>query len=137
LTVVHILHQGLALCDQSGIPGAWPDGHRWVAIDDDDVATRATCTVCLHRLASEMPIINALRTTEIVRNLRAEADALSLRGDHLSAVNAMQRAAERLERVGAIADTVQEFLRSLKDDSDDVDVIREHLESALRYLNVP
>lgn len=50
----HILHHGLSLCSMSkrhGVPGQWPDGHRWVGLDDKE---KATCKACLGR-ESRMP----------------------------------------------------------------------------------
>jgi hypothetical protein len=44
---VHILHNGLALCGL-GMPQAWPEGHRWVRIEE---AKRATCYGCKSRVA--------------------------------------------------------------------------------------
>lgn len=40
---VHILHEGRALCGLQGLPADWPDGHRWVGVEDKG---RATCVVC-------------------------------------------------------------------------------------------
>jgi hypothetical protein len=49
LRVVHILHEGRALCGQSGLPTDWPSGHRWVRREDDG----ATCRKCV-AVASQM-----------------------------------------------------------------------------------
>jgi len=40
---IHILHHGAALCGLAGVPSEWPDGHRWVSVEDK---SRATCTGC-------------------------------------------------------------------------------------------
>lgn len=41
---VHIVRGGRSLCLMQGVPGEWPDGHVWVAIDDKD---KATCPECV------------------------------------------------------------------------------------------
>lgn len=47
---VHVLHHGLPLCRFStGAPVFWPDGHRWVGLDDPDPVT---CTQCIAVKAS-------------------------------------------------------------------------------------
>jgi len=40
---VHVLLHGAALCGLRGLPSDWPDGHRWVGIEDK---RRATCAAC-------------------------------------------------------------------------------------------
>lgn len=40
---VHILHHGTALCGLAGIPSEWPEGHRWVRLEE---TKRATCSAC-------------------------------------------------------------------------------------------
>ncbi len=40
---VHILDQGFALCGLKGVPAEWPEGHRWVRLDEKK---RATCPGC-------------------------------------------------------------------------------------------
>lgn len=40
---IHILFHGLALCGLPGIPAEWPDGDRWVSVDDKD---KSTCEGC-------------------------------------------------------------------------------------------
>lgn len=45
---IHILHEGLPLCGFSReVPGHWPEGHRWVRVED---AKDATCGGCLAKL---------------------------------------------------------------------------------------
>jgi hypothetical protein len=46
LQIVHILQEGCVLCGFPGIPGAWPEGHRWVASDDPNVEKLVTCLMC-------------------------------------------------------------------------------------------
>ncbi len=42
--VVHVLHEGRALCGMPGLfPKDWPDGHKWVRLDE---AKDATCVAC-------------------------------------------------------------------------------------------
>lgn len=41
--IVHILHHGLALCGQPGLPCSWPKGHAWTRLDE---AHAATCSGC-------------------------------------------------------------------------------------------
>jgi len=44
--VVHILHQGFALCQHTnllGVPRDWPKGHKWVELHEADQATCADC----------------------------------------------------------------------------------------------
>jgi hypothetical protein len=41
--IVHILHHGVALCGQPGLPSTWPLGQRWVRLEDDG----ATCRGCI------------------------------------------------------------------------------------------
>ena len=34
---IHLLDKGRSLCDMSdmwGVPGCWPEGHKWVSIED-------------------------------------------------------------------------------------------------------
>ena len=40
---IHILFHGLALCGQPGIPAEWPNGDRWVSVDDKE---KSTCQGC-------------------------------------------------------------------------------------------
>lgn len=41
---VHILEHGRVLCDfAAGLPGTWPEGHKWVG---RDAARDATCVEC-------------------------------------------------------------------------------------------
>jgi len=45
--VVHILHQGLALCG-AGLPNSWPTAHRWVSIADypNEIGKNSFCHEC-------------------------------------------------------------------------------------------
>lgn len=43
---VHVLAYGAALCGMAGVPGDWPEGHRWVGFLDLDWATHVTCDTC-------------------------------------------------------------------------------------------
>jgi hypothetical protein len=43
---VHILQHGYALCNLEGVPADWPEGHRWVRIEEKK---RATCRACLRK----------------------------------------------------------------------------------------
>lgn len=40
---VHVLRHGFALCGRLGVPGEWPEGERWVRLDE---AHLATCEAC-------------------------------------------------------------------------------------------
>ena len=43
---VHILHEGQSLCTMSsvfGVPGKWPEGHKWVGLAARSSATCSTC----------------------------------------------------------------------------------------------
>lgn len=42
-TVVHILHQGRALCGLVGTPSQWTEEHRWVPVTE---RYKATCDAC-------------------------------------------------------------------------------------------
>jgi hypothetical protein len=44
---VHVLSHGFSLCHLSGTPREWPEGHRWVSVED---GRRATCPTCKERL---------------------------------------------------------------------------------------
>ena len=44
--IVHVLQGGFALCGVEGVPGDWPDGHKWVSLQD---IADATCVTCLSR----------------------------------------------------------------------------------------
>lgn len=46
---IHILHEGISLCSMSkmhGVPGQWPEGNRWVRLEEKE---QATCKACLYR----------------------------------------------------------------------------------------
>jgi hypothetical protein len=40
---VHLLHHGRAPCGMEGVPGDWPDGHKWVGLEG---LADVTCSVC-------------------------------------------------------------------------------------------
>jgi hypothetical protein len=41
---VHILYHGKPLCDfHPGVPGNWPEGHKWVSVDDPKEVNCMTC----------------------------------------------------------------------------------------------
>ncbi len=48
----HILHHGFALCGLEGVPSAWPEGHRWVSVEDKGRATCAKCKLAAGTLPS-------------------------------------------------------------------------------------
>lgn len=54
--IVHILHQGVSICDFScpngvfRVPGEWPPGHVWVSVDD---RKDANCDECLELSSPE------------------------------------------------------------------------------------
>lgn len=43
---VHVLDRGFAICGLPGVPSTWPEGHRWVRLEE---ARRATCPGCKQR----------------------------------------------------------------------------------------
>ena len=48
--MVHYLHEGRSLCEMSdvyGAPSDWPEGHKWVRLNDR--GTTATCQGCILR----------------------------------------------------------------------------------------
>lgn len=48
--VIHVLHQGSAVCGQPGLPRDWPPDHKWVELDD---WKRATCQTCVNEAKKE------------------------------------------------------------------------------------
>jgi len=56
--MIHLLHEGRALCGLAGIPRDWPDGHRWVSIAQhkeacelaDGTRVAANCGSCTTQL---------------------------------------------------------------------------------------
>jgi hypothetical protein len=44
---VHILDAGYSLCNMPGLPSDWPEGHRWVRVEE---AKRATCYACKRKM---------------------------------------------------------------------------------------
>ena len=48
---IHILKGGIAICGtMRGLPGHWPEGHKWISFKDHDVRTAATCEPCKEAL---------------------------------------------------------------------------------------
>lgn len=45
-TLIHVLRFGRALCPIEGVPSDWPEGHKWVGIQQH---AQATCTCCAER----------------------------------------------------------------------------------------
>lgn len=43
---VHILKHGQSHCKMAGVPGEWPDGHRWMSFESADLRAAATCPEC-------------------------------------------------------------------------------------------
>jgi len=43
-SITHILKNGFAICGQAGLPSSWPDGHKWVSLQD---AHDASCVSCV------------------------------------------------------------------------------------------
>lgn len=53
--LVHVLHQGQALCGQPGTPSTWPPGENWVSLDlAYDLGSRVTCRGCKQRVNDRM-----------------------------------------------------------------------------------
>lgn len=45
--IVHILHEGRALCGLAGIPSTWPEDHRWISKDQPgNVSIPGDITMC-------------------------------------------------------------------------------------------
>jgi hypothetical protein len=46
--MVHILYHGLPLClfCDKPTPAEWPPGHRWVSVDDQNIAENVDCREC-------------------------------------------------------------------------------------------
>jgi hypothetical protein len=55
---VHILKHGRPYCGQSGVPCDWPDGHSWIAYDDEGRLDKATCG-CLEGLDEDMGVMGS------------------------------------------------------------------------------
>lgn len=43
---VHILKHGQSHCKMAGVPGEWPEGHRWIGFNDPDIRAATTCPEC-------------------------------------------------------------------------------------------
>ncbi len=51
---VHVLRDGLAVCELDGVPAMWPDDHRWTYPDQ---LQDATCRACLDQLSKEKQLV--------------------------------------------------------------------------------
>lgn len=47
---VHLLKHGRSLCGMPGLPKDWPEGHVWVSVKDEELASEVTCGKCVSRL---------------------------------------------------------------------------------------
>jgi hypothetical protein len=57
--IVHLLWYGLPLCRfNTGLPSNWPEGHRWVGLNDDD-KTPVNCPECVRLLTACTEIVDA------------------------------------------------------------------------------
>ena len=52
MSTIHVLHHGFALCNMRGVPSDWPEGHRWVRLEDADAAT---CGGCIEVRLGDVP----------------------------------------------------------------------------------
>ncbi len=50
--IVHVLHEGRALCGQPGLPREWPPSHFWV---NQQECRRATCRICRIYIRGDRP----------------------------------------------------------------------------------
>ena len=75
--IVHILTAGRSLCrisDRFGVPGDWPEGHKWVARDfnvDD-----ANCEYCI-KIHEDPKCLNYKAAVEAAKNIDKELLATS------------------------------------------------------------
>ncbi len=56
-SIVHLLHEGRALCGKPGVPGEWGPGHQWVSTSSDDYGPRwkANCAGCVTTAQLDSP----------------------------------------------------------------------------------
>lgn len=53
---IHILFHGLPICGFSReVPANWPEGHKWISIDDRELHQHLNCEGCKQALASSPP----------------------------------------------------------------------------------
>jgi hypothetical protein len=46
-TTIHLLQGGAAICGtMRGMPGSWPEGHKWISYKEHDARKTATCAPC-------------------------------------------------------------------------------------------
>ena len=58
--IVHILQNGLALCQFSReVPGNWPNGHKWACIDDVENVTCLSCKEQAELLETDKKIVSS------------------------------------------------------------------------------
>jgi len=43
---MHILKHGISHCKMPGVPGEWPEGHRWMSFESANLRAAATCPEC-------------------------------------------------------------------------------------------
>ena len=46
-TTIHILRTGVSLCPLIGVPGEWPEGHKWVSLYETEDLEKVNCGLCL------------------------------------------------------------------------------------------
>lgn len=44
--VIHVLDGGVSICGMPGLPKDWPEGHRWVRINEAHMASCEVCKAC-------------------------------------------------------------------------------------------
>jgi hypothetical protein len=54
--VVHVLHEGQAICGLGGVPRDWPKGHTWVRIGEGAQATCSGCQMVFRRARGWRPL---------------------------------------------------------------------------------
>lgn len=55
IVIVHILQHGNPLCRfRAGVPRDWPEGHKWVGIEDYSDANCPMCVRALHKLQGKI-----------------------------------------------------------------------------------
>ena len=91
---LHILYEGSALCGLRGVPRDWPEGHRWVYVDE---LAKATCDGC-KTAAGLLPEVHA---TGALATVALTDDQLSAAGAGMMEVLALElEAVERQIHVG-------------------------------------
>ncbi len=51
--IIHVLHGGVTPCAMKGVPGEWPDGHKWVRLQD---WPKSTCHECRETAEKLLPL---------------------------------------------------------------------------------